>query len=127
MQNRFLLATMIAVFSVPMVVKADVRQSESMSLPTEAKVITSNSVQLVLPQDRNVRLAPDKILKTKSVGGGYVMQIVETKQGFRYKRLLDANNRRISNPGRTVMALIGFLKVGRKSMRRTIQRIWIIM
>lgn len=97
---------MIAVFSVPMVVKADVRQSESMSLPTEAKVITCNSVQLVLPQDRNVRLAPDKVLKSKSLGDGYMWQIVETKQGFRYKRLLDANNRSLQKSDKRILTQV---------------------
>lgn len=106
MRNRLLFATMFAVFSVPFVVQAEVRQLKSVDLPLEANMVTCNPVKVVLPQDRNVRLAPDKILKTKSVGGGYVMQIVETKQGFRYKRLLDANNRNLQKTDKRISAQV---------------------
>lgn len=106
MRNRLLFATMFAVFSVPFAVQAEVRQLKSVDLPLEANMVTCNPVKVVLPQDRNVRLAPDKILKTKSVGGGYVMQIVETKQGFRYKRLLDANNRNLQKTDKRISAQV---------------------
>lgn len=106
MRNRLLFATMFAVFSVPFAVQAEVRQLKSVDLPLEANMVTCNPVKVVLPQDRNVRLAPDKILKTKSVGGGYVMQIVETKQGFRYKRLLDANNRSLQKSDKRILAQV---------------------
>lgn len=106
MRNRLLFATMFAVFSVPFAVQAEVRQLKSVDLPLEANMVTCNPVKVVLPQDRNVRLAPDKILKTKSVGGGYVMQIVETKQGFRYKRLLDANNRDLQKTDKRISAQV---------------------
>lgn len=106
MRNRLLFATMFAVFSVPFAVQAEVRQLKSVDLPLDANMVTCNPVKVVLPQDRNIRLAPDKILKTKSVGGGYVMQIVETKQGFRYKRLLDANNRNLQKTDKRISAQV---------------------
>ena len=106
MRNRLLFATMFAVFSVPFAVQAEVRQLKSVDLPLDANMVTCDPVKVVLPQDRNVRLAPDKILKTKSVGGGYVMQIVETKQGFRYKRLLDANNRSLQKSDKRILAQV---------------------